>query len=105
MRFQIAGDPIAIEGLAKKLSTPKAAQMIAAKRKARDRDFSIVEVAITAVVSGAAKMAFDLLAAAIKEKWEKGKAKDVLVASVEGKTIEIKNEEDLERLRQALHVQ
>jgi hypothetical protein len=105
MKFQIAGDPITIEGLEKKLSTPQVTGAITAKRQAKDRDFSILEVAITAVVSGAVKMAFDLLAAAIKEKWAKSKEKDILVAKVDGETIEINSEEDLERLRQALHVQ
>jgi hypothetical protein len=104
MKFQIAGDPIMIEDLEKSLSTAQASE-ITAKRQTRDRDFSILEVVITAVVSGAAKMAFDLLAAAIKDRWKKSKEKNVLVASVNGNTIEIKSEEDLERLKQALHVQ
>jgi hypothetical protein len=103
MKIELAGNPLLIDRLKQQIGTRRP-DLMTLKTKADSRDFSVLEVAITAVVSGAAKVAFDLLTAAIKETWAAKTSQGPIIAKVGEETIEIKTEADLEHLKKMFNV-
>jgi hypothetical protein len=105
MKIELSGNPATIKDLKEQLSSvvdPKAA---AVSTRAPSRDFSVLEIVLTTVIGGAAKLVFEMLAMEVKKAWANKKSQDALVARIGNETIEIKTEADLERLKRALNVQ
>jgi hypothetical protein len=101
MQFKIAGDPSTVAEIRQALAELEAS-VVDVQPGTTHRDFSILQVLITAVIGSAVKVAFDQIVAVIQAALSKKEATAKLVISINGQTIELRTSEDVEKLRAAL---
>ena len=75
MVIKISGAPADIEGLNNLLLDKSAHVPVSTKRLSTHRDFSVLEILVTAALSGAVKVVFDIVKGFISEKLGKAKNK------------------------------
>ena len=103
-KLEVSADLEMISELNERLAKLPASEGVSLSTRARTRDSSVIELVISAVVGGVAKMVFEFLTQAIKDAWAKKKSRGALLIRLDGQVIEIKTEEDFKRLKEALNV-
>lgn len=101
MQFKLAGDPSTVAEISQALGALDASG-VTVQSDTTHRDFSVVEVLITAVIGSAVKVAFEQVVVAIKAALAERKSMEKLVVSVGGAPIELRRPEDIDKLRAAL---
>ena len=96
--IKIASSPNTITELAAVLKEKRSRIPVSVNQSASHRDFSIVEVALTAVTTEAIRVVFATLKEFITEKLKKGDTQKGFAIQIDGTSIEIKAEGDLTKL-------
>jgi hypothetical protein len=100
LSLKIASSPDSIAELSTVLGQGRDGMPVSLSRSAPYKDFSIVEVALTAVTTQAIGLVFALLKDFIADKLKKNKQHKGFAIEIDGRTIEIKTEADLSKLEE-----
>jgi hypothetical protein len=100
LSLKIAASPDSIAELSSLLDKSRDSVPVSHNRSAPYKDFSIIEVILTAATTQAIGVVFSLLKDFIAEKLKKDRGHKGFAIEIDGATIEIKTESDLGRLEE-----